>query len=270
MDFGEIGDRGLVLLGCGKMGSALLGGWLGGGLNPGAVHVIEPHPSDWLKGTGVNINQALPDSPAVLVLAVKPQMMSDALPQAAGCGGGDTLIVSVAAGTSIKSLEAVFGTATPIVRSMPNTPAAIGRGITALVPNLPATGARGLHLASQLMSAVGEVIPLDNEEQIDAVTGVSGSGPAYVFLMIEALAEAGIAEGLAPEVAMKLAKATVAGAGALAAAAEVAPSELRANVTSPAGTTAAALKVLMDDVSGLRPLIRDAVRASAERSLELG
>ncbi len=270
MEFGEISTRGLVLLGCGKMGSALLKGWLDGGLSPEVVHVIEPTPSDWLEGSGVSINGQLPDSPAVLLLAVKPQVMEEALPQATQFGGGETLVISVAAGTSIKALETVFGSDTPIVRTMPNTPAAIGQGITALVSNLPASGQRGLKLASTLMSAVGEVVPLDDEEQIDAVTAVSGSGPAYLFLMIEALAEAGVAEGLAPEVAMKLAKATVAGAGALAASSDEAPSQLRMNVTSPAGTTAAALKVLMDENDGLRPLVRAAVRAAAARSLELG
>ena len=270
MDFGDISTRGLVLLGCGKMGSALLKGWLDSGLSPNAVHVVDPNPSEWLGTTGVSINGSLPESPAVLLVAVKPQVMNEALPQAARFGNGETLVVSVAAGTSIKSLEDAFGSATPIVRTMPNTPAAIGQGITALVPNLPASGERGLALASTLMSAVGDVIPLDSEDQIDAVTAVSGSGPAYVFLLIEAMAEAGAAEGLAPEVAMKLAKATVAGAGALAASADESPAQLRINVTSPAGTTAAALQVLMEEDEGLRQLVRKAVRAAAARSLELG
>ncbi|MDJ1008954.1 MAG: pyrroline-5-carboxylate reductase [Paracoccaceae bacterium] len=270
MDFGDIETRGLVLLGCGRMGSALLKGWIGQGLDPEAVHVVEPAPSDWLQAAGVHLNGPLPEAPAVLMLAVKPQVMEEALAGLGGLGGGRTLVLSIAAGTSIRSLEQVFGPATPIVRSMPNTPAAVGRGITALVPNEPATEDGGLKLATALMSAVGEVTYLEAEDQIDAVTAVSGSGPAYVFLLIEALAEAGAAEGLAPEVAMKLARETVAGAAIMAATSDVGPGELRGNVTSPAGTTAAALKVLMDEESGLRPLLREAVRAAAARSLELG
>lgn len=270
MDFSDIEARGLVLLGCGKMGSALLQGWLASGLPAGAVHVVEPNPSNWLTETGVALNGTLPDDPAVIVLAVKPQVMAEALPQATRFGGGDTLVVSIAAGTSIKSLEAAFGASTPIVRTMPNTPASVGRGITSMVPNPVASDDGAHHLAAKLMSAVGEVVYLDNEDQIDAATGVAGSGPAYVFLLIEALADAGMYEGLAPEVAMKLAKATVAGAAEMAATADKGPGELRLNVTSPAGTTAAALQVLMDDKRGFHPLIAEAVRAAAKRSLELG
>ncbi|MEL7026178.1 MAG: pyrroline-5-carboxylate reductase [Pseudomonadota bacterium] len=270
MDFSEIAERGLVLLGCGKMGSALLKGWLEGGLPAATVHVIEPKPSDWLQSTGAAINQVLPNRPAVLLLAVKPQMMGDALPQVKAFAGGDTLVVSIAAGTSMRKLEEVFGTSTPVVRTMPNTPASVGQGITALVPNAAAEDGAKFKLAGALMSAVGDVVYLDAEDQIDAVTAVSGSGPAYVFLLIEALAEAGMAEGLAPEVAMKLARATVAGAGAMAAQSEDGPGKLRADVTSPAGTTAAALTVLMEDETGLRQLIKKAVRAAAARSLELG
>lgn len=270
MEFGEIGERGLVLVGCGKMGSALLKGWLGSGLPPAAVHVIEPNPSDWLESTGVALNAALPDNPAALVLAVKPQMMEEALPQAERYGGGGTLVVSIAAGTSIRTLEQAFGAATPIVRTMPNTPAAIGRGMTALAPNAAASDDGGHHLAASLMSAVGEVVYLDSEDLIDAVTAISGSGPAYVFLLIEAMAEAGVAEGLAPEVAMKLARQTVAGAAEMAATSDEGPGALRLNVTSPGGTTAAALEVLMHEEDGLRQLVRRAVRAAAARSLELG
>lgn len=270
MEFGEIETRGLVLLGCGKMGSALLKGWLDQGLSPSAVHVTEPNPSDWLKSTGVALNGTRPDVPAVLLLAVKPQVMGEALVDVAGYGGGDILVVSIAAGTSIRTLEETFSPSTPIVRTMPNTPSAVGRGITAIVPNLAAQDDGAHKLAATLMSAVGDVVYLDTEEQIDAVTGVSGSGPAYVFLMIEALAEAGVAEGLAPEVAMKLARATVAGAGVMAEESSEGPGQLRANVTSPAGTTAAALEVLNADKDGLRQLMARAVRAAAARSLELG
>lgn len=240
MDFSAIEARGLVLLGCGKMGSALLAGWLREGLSPAAVHVIDPHPSDWLRGTGVAVNGALPAAPAVVLVAVKPQMMGAALPQLQALGGGATLFVSIAAGTRIASFEAALGAATPLVRAMPNTPAAIGRGITAIVGNARTTPA-DLDLAEGLLSAVGQVVRLDAEAQIDAVTAVSGSGPAYVFLLIEALAAAAEAEGLAPDLAMKLARATVGGAGQLAEDASDSPAQLRINVTSPGGTTAAAL-----------------------------
>lgn len=251
------------------MGSALLEGWLVGGLAPGAVHVIDPDPSGWLQGTGVAINRPLPDAPAVLVVAVKPQMMGEALPGAARFGGGGTLVVSIAAGTPISAFEDVFGAGTPVVRAMPNTPAAVGAGITALVAN-EAAGDAGLALATTLLSAVGQVVRLEREDQMDAVTAVSGSGPAYVFHLIEALAEAGVAEGLPSDLALQLARATVAGAGALAEGADEAPGQLRVNVTSPAGTTAAALGVLMDEARGFRPLLREAVAAAAARSRELG
>ncbi len=261
--------RGLVLLGCGKIGSAMLAGWLAGGLPPGSVWVLDPHPSDWLKGLGVHLNVALPASPAVVLVAVKPQMMTEALPQIAALGGGETLILSVAAGTRIARFEAVLGASTPIVRAMPNTPAAIGRGISAICGNAAASAAH-LDLAETLLRAVGQVVRLEGEHQIDAVTAVSGSGPAYVFHLIEALAAAGEAEGLPPEMAMQLAKATVAGAAALAEAASESPAQLRVNVTSPAGTTAAALAVLMDEVQGFAPLLRRAVKAAADRGRELG
>lgn len=269
MDFGDIGARGLVLLGCGKMGSALLKGWLDGGLDPKAVHVMDPHPSDWLKGTGVGINDALPEAPAVLVVAVKPQKMADALPGAARFGGGSTLVVSIAAGRPVAAFEAVFGPGTPVVRSMPNTPAAVGRGITAITGNA-AAGEAGLALAETLLSAVGDVVRLDDEGQMDAVTAVSGSGPAYVFHLIETMAAAGEAEGLSPDLALELARATVAGAGALAMGSGEHPAQLRVNVTSPGGTTAAALEVLMDDEAGFPPLLGRAVHAAAARSRELG
>ncbi|MBD3787668.1 MAG: pyrroline-5-carboxylate reductase [Sphingomonadales bacterium] len=269
MDFTEISARGLVLLGCGKMGSAMLAGWLRGGLAPSAVHVIDPHPSDWLQSTGVAINGALPAAPAVVLIAVKPQMMGAALPTIAAMGGGQTLFVTVAAGTTIATYEGVFGASTPLVRAMPNTPAAIGRGITAIVGNAAARPA-DLDLAEGLLSAVGQVVRLPSEDQMDAVTAVSGSGPAYVFHLIEALAAAGVTEGLAPDLAMKLAKATVGGAGQLAEDAAEDPAQLRVNVTSPGGTTAAALAVLMDPETGFPALLARAVKAAADRGRELG
>jgi pyrroline-5-carboxylate reductase len=268
MPHSDIARRGLVMLGCGKMGSAMLEGWLERDLPPSSVHVIDPHPSDWLKGTGVGLNGPLPEDPAVVLLAVKPQMMDAALPTVARYGGGGALVLSVAAGTPIARFEAALGAGTRIVRAMPNTPAAIGQGITAIVGNA-AAGAEDLGLAEALLSAVGQVVRLQAEEQIDAVTGVSGSGPAYVFHMIDALAEAGEAEGLPPDLAMALAKATVAGAGALAMASSESPEQLRINVTSPNGTTQAGLEVLMDGETGLAPLVRRTVAAAANRSREL-
>jgi pyrroline-5-carboxylate reductase len=271
MDLSPIADRGLVLLGCGKMGTALLEGWLAGGLSPSVVTVLEPRPAPWLEklaGAGLRLNADLPPDPAVAVVAVKPQMMGDALPRLAALGNGDTLFVSIAAGTPIRAFAAALGERTPIVRAMPNTPAAVGRAITALVANAHA-GAGALALAEALMRAVGQTVRLDDEGEMDAVTAVSGSGPAYVFLMIEALAAAGEAEGLPAGLALALARATVAGAGALAESTDRAPAALRVDVTSPGGTTAAALAVLMEEEAGLPALVRRGVAAAAARSREL-
>ena len=268
MNLHDINSAGLVLLGCGKMGSALLAGWLARGVIPSAVTVLDPAPSDWLRGTGVAINAALPPAPAVVVLAVKPQMMGAALPALAALGNGTTLFVSIAAGTTLARLADVLGDRTPIIRTMPNTPAAVGAGVTALIGNRAAS-ADQIALADALMQAVGQVVHLEHEAQMDAVTGLSGSGPAYVFHMIEAMAAAGEAQGLAPDLAMTLARATVIGAGALAQADPLNAATLRANVTSPGGTTAAALNVLMDESTGLPPLMARAIDAATRRSREL-
>ncbi len=268
MDMRHVAESGLVLLGCGKMGSAMLQGWLKDGLPNTSVWVIDPNPSDWLRSTGVHINADLPKSPAIVLIAVKPQMMGAALPAIAAMGNGDTLFVSVAAGTPIAAYEAALGAESPIIRAMPNTPAAVGRGITAIIGNSCASDAQ-MDLAEALLCAVGQVVRLQNEGQMDAVTGVSGSGPAYVFHMIECLAKAGEAQGLPPELAMQLAQATVAGAGALAEAAEESPAQLRVNVTSPNGTTQAGLEVLMHEESGLPPLMAKTVAAASDRSREL-
>lgn len=269
MALDDVARDGLVLLGCGKMGSALLAGWLEAGLPSGSIWVLEPNPTEWLKGTGVHLNAGVPAAPAVALLAVKPQMMGAALPALQALGNGRTLMVSIAAGTSIATFESVFGPRTPIVRTMPNTPAMVGRGITGICGNAHA-GAAGLALARALMQAVGEVVELEGEHQIDAVTAVSGSGPAYVFHLIEAMAAGGVAQGLAPDVAMKLARATVCGAGELAWRSPETASQLRINVTSPGGTTAAALSVLMDETTGFPPLLEKAIKAAADRGRELG
>ena len=268
MNLDDVENRGLVLLGCGKMGSAMLAGWLASGLPATSVWVLDPHPSQWLIDKGVNLNVDLPINPAVVLIAVKPQMMGDALPKLQALGDANSLFISVAAGISVKTYEAILGEKTPIVRSMPNTPAAIGRGITAIIGNSVAS-LDHLDLAQSLLSAVGQVVRLENENQMDAVTAISGSGPAYVFHLIETLASAGIEQGLPPELSMKLAKATVAGAGALAETATEGPDQLRVNVTSPGGTTQAALEILMSENKGFPALISSAVKAAAERSRDL-
>ena len=269
MALDTVATKGLVLLGCGKMGTALLTGWLAAGVPAASVWVIEPNPTDWLRATGVHLNEGLPKAPAVALLAVKPQMMGAALPALQALGGGGTLFVSIAAGTTIATLEAALGARTPIVRTMPNTPAMVGRGITAICGNAHATAA-DLAQTRALMEAVGQVVDLAGEHQIDAVTAVSGSGPAYVFLLIEAMAAAGAAQGLPADIAMQLARATVCGAGELAHRSPDTAAQLRVNVTSPGGTTAAALGVLMDPETGFPALLRRAVKAAADRGRELG
>ena len=175
----DINERGLVILGCGKMGSALLAGWLSQGLAPQGVWILDPKPSDWLISQGVHLNKKLPENPAVVMVAVKPQLMGEALPRLQSFGSGTTLFISVAAGVTISSFEQALGASTPIVRTMPNTPASVGQGITALIGNGSATK-DDMAEAELLMAAVGQTITLENEAQMDAVTGVSGSGPASV------------------------------------------------------------------------------------------
>lgn len=268
MDLGHLNERGLVLVGCGRMGGALLRGWLARGLAPRAVHVIDPAAPAWLAERGIATEGPLPADPAVLVLAVKPQKMGEVLPRIAALAQGDTLVLSVAAGVTLAAYQRAFPQAA-IVRAMPNTPAAIGQGITAIVGNARATETE-LRLAESLMGAVGRVVRLTDETQMDAVTAVSGSGPAYVFHLIETLAAAGAAEGLPADLALELARATVAGAGALAVAEDEDPASLREAVTSPGGTTAAGLAHLMDETTGLPPLMRRTVAAAAARGRELG
>ncbi|MEK6215741.1 MAG: pyrroline-5-carboxylate reductase [Boseongicola sp.] len=268
MNFADISHRGLGLVGCGKMGGAMLEGWLAGGLERSSVHVIDPFPSDWLKALGVHLNKAPPVSPSVLVVAVKPQMMGAALPDVAKFGGGETIIISIAAGTTIANFEDAFGVGTPVIRAMPNTPAAVGKGITALIGNTHVSETQ-FALAETLLSAVGKTVRLTDEGQMDAVTALSGSGPAYVFHLIETMAAAGIAQGLPKDLAMKLALTTVSGAGALAEASAEEPAQLRVNVTSPNGTTQAALEVLMAEDTGFPTLLNRAIKAAADRSREL-
>jgi pyrroline-5-carboxylate reductase len=265
----------LLLAGAGNMGYALLSGWLERGLDPARVVVQEPSPlphiRQALETRGVAIHSSiasLPEPPAVVVMAVKPQAMDQVLPPLAALIGPQTVVVSIAAGRQIAGLAAHLPQGAAVVRAMPNTPSSVSRGITVMVGNHHVTAAQR-DVCDRLLSAVGEVGWVEDEALIDAVTAVSGSGPAYVFHLAEALAQAGVAAGLAPELAAKLARWTVAGAGELLHRSELDPATLRKNVTSPGGTTAAALEVLMAERGGLLDLMRKAVAAAAQRSREL-
>ncbi len=269
-------DGPVLLAGAGKMGAAMLSGWLARGLDPKSVLVQEPvlssDAADLVKRHGLRVEAqfaALPSAPAVIVAAVKPQMMDQVFPPLARLAGPKTLVVSIAAGKSIQSFEKHLAGGAAVIRAMPNTPAAIGRGITAAVCNAHVTQSQKAD-CDALLRAVGEVVWVEDEALIDAVTAVSGSGPAYVFLLTECLAEAGRVAGLDAEVAMRLARATVAGSGALMDASPLDAGTLRQNVTSPGGTTAAALAVLMRDPQGLKDLMTEAVAAAKTRGRELG
>jgi pyrroline-5-carboxylate reductase len=221
-----------------------------------------------LRDRGIALNPASMVQPKVVLLAVKPQMLSSVLKAISPHVDKDTLVVSILAGATLGALDSGLPSRTAIIRTMPNTPAAVGRGITAMIANAEVTPEQRA-LASQLMEAVGEVAWIGDEALMDAVTAVSGSGPAYVFLLAEALARAGVKAGLSPELSAKLATATVTGAGELMHRSDTTPETLRKNVTSQGGTTAAALEVLMAP-DGLEWLMTAAVKAAAERSRELG
>ena len=260
----------IVLAGAGKMGGSLLTGWLAQGLDGCNVAVLEPAPSDdiaALTERGVRFNAAPQDLGTVdaLVIAVKPQMFREAAAQLNAYVSPSTLVVSIMAGITVSALQGATGGA--VVRAMPNTPAAIGRGITVAVAAAEVSAAQR-STADALLRATGAVEWVDDEQLIDAVTAVSGSGPAYVFLLAEELSRAGVEAGLPEQLAMKLARATVAGSGELLHRSELDAATLRKNVTSPNGTTAAALDVLMAD-DGLRPLMIRAVAAAKKRSEEL-
>jgi pyrroline-5-carboxylate reductase len=262
----------LVLVGCGKMGGAMLEGWLRAGLPAGAVSVIDPSPPAEVRAlierAGVSTRRPTAP-PRVLLIAVKPQIMDGVLETITDLAGPDTLILSVVAGKTMARFEAQFGALARVVRTIPNTPAAVGRGVTGCVANAAASD-DDRALAQALLEAVGRVVWVEDEAQIDAITAVSGSGPAYVFHMVEALAKAGVAAGLPEATALSLARATVEGAGELLfQASDIGADQLRKNVTSPNGTTQAALDVLMDQDSGLAPLMTRAVSAAARRSREL-
>jgi len=265
--------RTVLLVGCGKMGTAMLRGWLA---REAASHfaVVEPAglPPEIGAGAAVVWHRDAADLPADLVpvaavLAVKPQVVDMVLPAYRRWARPETVFMSIAAGKTIAGLARHLGEGAAIVRAMPNTPAAIGRGIAVACAS-PAVTPGQRALCDSLLAAIGESDWVADEGLIDAVTAVSGSGPAYVFLLIEALARAGEKAGLAPGLALHLARSTVAGAGELARVSPESPAQLRENVTSPGGTTRAALDVLMA-TDGLPALMERAVKAATARSREL-
>ncbi|MCA0432725.1 MAG: pyrroline-5-carboxylate reductase [Proteobacteria bacterium] len=263
----------LVLIGAGKMGGAMLEGWLAAGVDPRQVAALDPAPpqevADLIARHAVRLNPSpasITDAEVVLV-AVKPQVMDAVLTPLHGLAASKPLILSIAAGKTIASFESHFGADASVIRTIPNTPAAVGRGITAMTANANVSPAQ-MELAEKLLQSIGEVVRVADESLIDAATAVSGSGPAYVFYLTECLTAAAEAVGLPPDVAVKLARATVAGSGELMRQSGIDAGTLRQNVTSPKGTTYEALQVLMAD-KGLKPLMTEAVKAATRRSREL-
>lgn len=264
----------LLLIGCGRMGGALLSGWLDGGIPAEQVHLIEPNMESvaGFIAHGAHHHRASRDlpkglTPQLVLLAVKPQMMDEALAGLPHWPAERTLHLSIAAGKTLGYFERQLGAEAAIVRAMPNTPAAIGRGMSVLVAT-PSVDEAQRRLATGLMEAVGEVDWVEEESQIDVVTALSGGGPAYVFLLAEALAAAGAKAGLPDALAERLARVTVAGSGELLHRSSETPETLRRNVTSPGGTTLEALKVLMAE-DGIQPLFDRAIAAAVRRSREL-
>ena len=259
----------VFLVGAGRMGGALLRGWLASGFPARSLAVREPQPSPQMAA--VLESNGLPAQPAsvpdVLVLAVKPQIMAQVLDEVAPLAGPGTAVLSIAAGRTVASIASHFPPDTAIVRAMPNLPAEIGRGITAVYANAHVSEAQG-ELCGTLLSAAGEVAWVEDETWLDAVTALSGSGPGYIFYLTECLAQAGCDAGLPPGLAMQLARATISGAGELLRQSSLSAARLRENVTSPGGTTAAGLSVLMRK-PGLEEMLRETVAAAARRSREL-
>ena len=263
----------LLLVGAGKMGGALLEGWLKQGLDPATVFIQDPALSEAMRAFasqhGIVANDApeLPGPPAVILIAVKPDVAQKLLPEVEPMLGDATVVLSIAAGRTLESLSRYLPDTAAVVRAMPNTPASVGRGITVCIANTNVT-AEQKRECDALLASVGAVVWVEDEALLDPVTAVSGSGPAYVFLFAECLETAGIEAGLPHDLAKQLAQETIAGAGELLRRSDLEPAELRKNVTSPKGTTAAALEVLMGD-DALKDLMRCAVAAAAKRSGEL-
>ena len=267
-------DGPLLLVGAGKMGGALLSRLLDHGLDPRGVIVQDPEPTgdiaNLLADRAIDVLpmvDELSEPPAVILLAVKPQVMDQALPQVTRLAGPDTLYLSIAAGRRLGGLEKHLPAGAAVVRAMPNTPAAIGRGVTVAIANAAVSPIQRA-LADRLLAAGGHVMWVDDEALLDPVTAVSGSGPAYVFLLVECLAEAGRAAGLDADLAERLARHTIIGAAALLEHSEHDAATLRKNVTSPGGTTAAALEIL-GGPDGLKKLMVAAVAAATKRGREL-
>jgi pyrroline-5-carboxylate reductase len=260
----------LLLVGAGKMGGAMLDGWIARGLAPKRIVVIEPQPGKAVKALarrGLKLNPKGSTEAAAIVIAVKPQSAPAAVPPLRPFVGKTTLVLSIMAGRTLRFLEQSLAPGTAIVRAMPNTPAAIGRGISVAVANAKVS-ARQRKLAGDLLAAIGKVEWASDETLMDAVTALSGSGPAYVFLLAEAMTKAGIAAGLPAELAARLARETVAGSGELLHRSALDAATLRQNVTSPGGTTAAALEVLMGP-GGFDELLTKAIAAATRRGREL-
>jgi pyrroline-5-carboxylate reductase len=261
----------LLLAGAGKMGGAMLDGWIARGLAPKRIVVIEPQPGKTVKALarrGLKLNpKGKAVEAAAIVIAVKPQTAPEAVPPLGAYVGKNTLVVSIMAGRTIGFLEKALPPGSAIVRAMPNLPAAIGRGISVMVANAK-TSTRQRKQAADLLAAIGKVAWTDDETQMDAVTALSGSGPAYVFLLVETMTKAGIAAGLPPELSAKLARETVSGSGELLHGSDLDAAILRQNVTSPGGTTAAALEVLMGP-GGFDALLTRAIAAATRRGREL-
>ena len=267
-------DGPLVLAGAGNMGGAMLAGWLARGLSPDQILVQDPGPppavAAMLAKAGIEPQStfaSVSPPPAVILTAVKPQEMDKVFPSLARLAGPRTVVLSIAAGRTIAGFEKHLAAGIGVVRAMPNTPAAVGRGITVCCPNGHVTAAQR-KTCTALLAAIGEVAWVDDEALIDPVTAVSGSGPAYVFYLVEAMAAAGVKAGLPAGLAMQLARRTVAGSGELLHRSDLPAEQLRRNVTSPNGTTHAALQVLMA-ADGLQPVMDKAIAAASRRSKEL-
>ena len=276
-------DAALLLVGCGKMGGALLAGWIDRGVAPDCITVVEPNETaarSLVAEAGTSAKSAATltvlgdiaeidanSRPDAVIFAVKPQVLDAVVPPYRRFVAPETVFLSIAAGKTLAGFARHLGETAAVVRAMPNTPAAVRRGISVACANENTTAAQR-ETATRLLAAVGEVAWVEDEALLDPVTAVSGSGPAYLFLLTECLAEAGVAAGLSEDLAMRLARATVAGSGELMRQSADSPSELRRNVTSPGGTTEAALEILMG-AAGLAPLMAKAVAAATARSRQL-
>jgi len=270
----------VLLVGCGHMGSALALGWLKAGLDPDALNIVDPAlgagslPGMLAEVPAANLATSIDAlrvnfCPRAIVLATKPQLVADILPSIAGLANKDALVISIAAGITLAQLQEGLSTESALVRAMPNMPAAIGAGITGMAASAD-TSREQKQLAGALLSAIGETVWISSETLMDVVTAVSGSGPAYVFRLVESMAAAGVEQGLSEDVAMRLARQTVIGSAQLMASeTEVQAAELRERVTSPGGTTAAALDILMQSDDGMDALMKKAIAAARKRGSEL-